>query len=333
MDIVFDSTALPEAERAAAWEDVTARALRPTRFRSLDSSTFAMRLQAMGLGAARLTQLTFGSLESERTPKLIRQADPELFHIALVRRGSQHMGLEQKRNVARLHAGDMVLYESSRPFCTYSHGAGVTEILVLQFPRGLLRLPYSAADSLLARPLSTDGPCRILARFLLALAEDYPRLQRSESEGFGDIAIDLVTTSLAICSGREAAGQAADNVLILQLKDFVNANLHDQNLTPAMIADAHAISLRTLHRVFQRHGLTVSSYVRERRIDRSRRNLADPGMRHLSISTIATGSGFPTAADFSRAFRKSEGMTPSEYRQATCTASPAIHPASPVTSR
>lgn len=291
-----------------------------------------MRLRTMGLGAARLTQLTFGPLESERTPKLIRQDDPELFHIALVRRGSQKMGIEQKRNFSRLHAGELVLYESSRPFCTYSGGTGVTEILVLQFPKGLLRLPYSAADRLLARPFSVDGPCRILARYLVALADDYPSLQRSETEGFGNIAIDLVTTSLAVYSGREATGQAAENVLILRLKHFINANLHDPELTPAVIADAHAISLRTLHRVFQRSSLTVSSYVRERRIDRGRRNLADPSMRHLGISAIGAGCGFSTAADFSRAFRKSVGMTPTEYRYATRMGSPAIHPPPQVTS-
>lgn len=340
MDIVFDSTVLPEAERAAAWEDVTARALRPTRFRSLDPSTFAMRLRTMNLGAAQLTQMSFGSLESERTPRLIRQADPELFQIALVRHGLQ--GIEQKRNYARLRAGDMVLYESSRPFRTHSDaiGGGLGEILVLQFPRGMLRLPSLATDRLLAQRLPADGPNRILARFLVALADDYSRLQRPETEGFGSAAIELATTTLAICSGRETAGQASENVLMLRLKDFINTHLHDPDLTPATIAAAHSVSLRTLHRVFQRHALTVSTYVRERRIDRSRRNLADPCMRHLSIGTIAAGCGFSTAADFSRAFRKSTGMAPSEYRNmmflaASAASSPrCVRPASsPVSQR
>ncbi|WP_308042277.1 helix-turn-helix transcriptional regulator [Streptomyces sp. 8L] len=80
------------------------------------------------------------------------------------------------------------------------------------------------------------------------------------------------------------------------------------------MAAAHFISTRYLHRVFQQHHRTVSDVIRRQRLDRCRRDLADPGQRAVPIAAIAMRWGYPRASDFTRAFRAAFGMTPSEYR-------------------
>ena len=59
-----------------------------------------------------------------------------------------------------------------------------------------------------------------------------------------------------------------------------------------------------------------SSYVNEYRIAAVKDVLSDPQQRHVPIQTIAMDCGFKSMSPFNRAFRISEGVTPSAYRDA-----------------
>ncbi|MFF0628734.1 helix-turn-helix domain-containing protein [Streptomyces sp. NPDC004296] len=69
-----------------------------------------------------------------------------------------------------------------------------------------------------------------------------------------------------------------------------------------------------LHRLFQREEATVAAWIRRRRLEAARRDLADPALRTLPVHAIATRWGFSRAADFSRAFRTAYGTPPRDYR-------------------
>ncbi|MFB6784621.1 helix-turn-helix domain-containing protein, partial [Streptomyces sp. NPDC056352] len=85
--------------------------------------------------------------------------------------------------------------------------------------------------------------------------------------------------------------------------------------SPGAIAAAHNISLRSLHRLFQDQDLTVAGWIRARRLERCRRDLADPLLHSRPVRAIAACWGFtdPTT-HFSRAFRAAYGMPPGDYR-------------------
>lgn len=79
----------------------------------------------------------------------------------------------------------------------------------------------------------------------------------------------------------------------------------------AALAGVHASHLL---RVFRRyHGTTVATYVRRRRIERARAEVAK-GDRPLSM--IALDAGFSDQSHFTRVFRKTFGETPARYAQA-----------------
>ena len=69
---------------------------------------------------------------------------------------------------------------------------------------------------------------------------------------------------------------------------------------------------------------------RNKRLDRCRRDLADPRLATESILTIASGWGFANAAHFSRSFSRAFGESPRNFRAAACRA---IEPAPPVRDR
>jgi AraC-like DNA-binding protein len=98
------------------------------------------------------------------------------------------------------------------------------------------------------------------------------------------------------------------------IHSFIEHNLGDLQLSPAAVAVAHHISVRYLHRLFQCQGITVSAWIRQRRLERCRRDLGDPLLAELPIRAIAACRGL-RPEEFRRAFRVAYRTTPRDYRR------------------
>jgi AraC-like DNA-binding protein len=186
-------------------------------------------------------------------------------------------------------------------------------VLLVQFPKKLLPLPDRHVARLLAVPLSSkEGIGRLLSQFLTGMAEEHADCTPRDRARLASTTIDLVAATLAHHLDREAAMplESRQRILFHRITSFIQEYLADPGLGPASIASAHQISLRYLHRIFQQQNTTVSALIRQMRLDRCRRDLADPGRRDQTIRAIGARWGFTSPADFSRAFRAGVGMPP-----------------------
>ena len=102
--------------------------------------------------------------------------------------------------------------------------------------------------------------------------------------------------------------------LLANIKNHIESNLDDPNLNPTELAKNFSISTRYLHLLFKEERFSVSRWIRERRLERCRRELVHGGYRK-SITEIAFRWGFNDCAHFSRAFKKRFGISPSKYRE------------------
>ncbi|HZC26070.1 MAG TPA: helix-turn-helix transcriptional regulator, partial [Actinopolymorphaceae bacterium] len=103
--------------------------------------------------------------------------------------------------------------------------------------------------------------------------------------------------------------------LLNRILASIEERLGEPDLSPATIAASHHISLRYLHKLFENHHhTTVASWIRHRRLERSRTDLLDPTMASLPVNAIAARWGFTTAASFNRRFRSTYGTPPGHYR-------------------
>lgn len=84
-----------------------------------------------------------------------------------------------------------------------------------------------------------------------------------------------------------------------------------------MVAASHFISVRYLYRVFAMQNTTVVAWIRHRRLERCRKDLADPVFYAMPVSAVAARWGLLDSAHFSRLFRQTYGLPPAEYRR-TC---------------
>jgi AraC family transcriptional regulator len=106
----------------------------------------------------------------------------------------------------------------------------------------------------------------------------------------------------------QAAAQA-DRVLA-----FVEAHLFEP-LSVARIAREYGLSAFHFSRQFhQRHGESVMSYVRGRRLETAAARLASEPT--TTLATIAMDCGFESQAGFTRAFKRAFGKAPGKFRRA-----------------
>ena len=105
--------------------------------------------------------------------------------------------------------------------------------------------------------------------------------------------------------------------LLLWMTDHIDADL-----SIAALAHRANMSERTFARVFTAEtSFTPAAYVERLRIDAARRNLETTSR---TVKQIARGCGFGTVETLHRAFRRSVGSTPLEYRARFATRSQAI---------
>jgi AraC-like DNA-binding protein len=85
------------------------------------------------------------------------------------------------------------------------------------------------------------------------------------------------------------------------------------------VAGKAGIPVRTLQRRLACAGLTYSGLVADIRLNRARELLGD---RSQPIDEIASALGYSDTANFTRAFRKRTGRTPTQYRKLVTGAPP-----------
>jgi AraC-like DNA-binding protein len=129
--------------------------------------------------------------------------------------------------------------------------------------------------------------------------------------------LDLLIVAFAERLDRVGAvsHSARRRALTTSIQWFIDRRLADPRLAPRTIAATHHISLRQLQKLFEEQGTSVGRWIRQRRLERCRRDLLDPALADVPASAIAFGWGFADAAHFTRAFRQAYGHPPAEYRR------------------
>ncbi len=104
---------------------------------------------------------------------------------------------------------------------------------------------------------------------------------------------------------------------INKIKHFMSAQKPylDANLTLSQLAANLQVPSHVLSRVInERLGLNFFDFINQYRVEEVKSKIGEPKYDNLSLLGIAFDSGFNTKSAFNRVFKKSTGMTPSQYK-------------------
>jgi AraC-like DNA-binding protein len=223
--------------------------------------------------------------------------------------------LIQDDREAVLEAGDLAVYDTDRPYSLVFDADFRT--MVVMFPKHLISLPSTMIGQLTAVRISgQEGLGGMVVPYLTQLAGNLDQLAGTTGARLAHSALDLVTTVFTRELGLDGVSADPHRALVQRIRGYIDRNLASTDLGPASIASAHYISTRHLHGLFQEQGVTVSTWIRTRRLEQCRRDLLDPMLADRPVAAIAARWGFVDAAHFSRAFKSAFGVSPSEYRAA-----------------
>ncbi|HKD98874.1 MAG TPA: helix-turn-helix domain-containing protein [Micromonosporaceae bacterium] len=319
MSTVIRTEEVPAADRLDYVEAITATTWVPMECRSDHRADYRAEFRASGLGAMQVVVMDVMPITVCRTPKLISQADPDMLKVLLVCGGGTSV-VDQGGQQARLSASEFAIYDTRRPY-EVTCGVGQDRpirLLTFMFSPTLLPLPPSRLPRLTAtRIASSAGLGDLTSQFLLQLAHNVDHYSPAEAARLSTAALEVLATRLAREAGIDDWGtpEARRHALLTTVQGFIQQHLGDPWLSPGTIAAAHHLSLRSLQQLFHDEGLTVAGWIRQRRLEQCRRDLADPALASRSVAAVAARWGFASAADFSRAFRAVHGMPPAEYRR------------------
>jgi AraC-like DNA-binding protein len=98
-----------------------------------------------------------------------------------------------------------------------------------------------------------------------------------------------------------------------RIQRHIAAVLTSPDLLPEALCTRFNVSRTQLYRLFEPLG-GVAGYIQTKRLARAYSDLADPKQSHRRVYDIAFDLGFASEAHFSRIFRRTFGVSPSDVR-------------------
>jgi len=305
------------------WADALSSTFVPLECRTRQPADFRGEIVSRSVGDFRFTRVTAVAHRMARTRHLIALDDPGLMKVCIQLRGSAR--IEQDGREAEILPGDIAMCDTSRPYVlSFDHNDEDLELLVFMFPQAMMSLPGDAIRRMTATRISgVDGIGLLVSPFLRGIADAAVRDFTFNSR----LALNAVALLETICRERidrvRADSQRTGAARLMSIQAWLGRHLDDPALSPETVARTHHISVRYLHRLFAAEGTSMSRWVKERRLEGSRQELADPALVRYSVSAIAARWGMHDAAAFSRGFRTAYGVSPREYRLRTLGMTPA----------
>jgi AraC family transcriptional activator of tynA and feaB len=313
MTETYSTSGLPHRARAAAWNEVYSRKLAHVDFVPANQDGFNAELRLSTLGPIGFARMTSDRTSIARTTRHIGRTSGRLYSFMLQSRGSgvfAHCGHE-----AILHEGDFTLCDSTAPHSYLIEDA--SEVVMLRVPADVLRTYLPSPEQFCGRRLSaSEGLTGTAAAMVGSLCRQVEMGFDPDYENrVARHLLDVMATAYSMGFDRLPSGSAVVSGRHARVKRYIEENLRDPALSPCTIAAGLKMSSRYLRMIFSISNETISAYILRRRLEESAKQIRDPNWRGHTITEIAFGWGFNSAAHFARSFRERYGIAPRDYRR------------------
>jgi AraC-like DNA-binding protein len=261
------------------------------------------------IGGIWLRRISSGAVRAHRGSAEIRHDQGAYFCLSFITSGCEV--LDNGSNQLTLESGDIATWHSNRTF-TFASAQPVQKLSIY--------VPEASMERILINPANysglylrhNSGITALLTSYLAGLCSDFAVTdERTETE-IEDVTLTLI--GAAIAAPRTAENVPPRKALWERVTAFIDRNLENPELKPPYIAHALGMSLRNLHLLFAEQGHTVAGWIRFRRLECCRAELAK-SRGDRTVMEVAFRWGFNDAAHFSRTFKACYGVSPRSFLQ------------------
>jgi AraC-like DNA-binding protein len=308
----FSTSPLDEQAQLRAWQEIMSEVYYSVEIGRQTSGGLRGVIKELEFGSLSIT--TFDSDEQRvfRTRARIAR-DPDDSYV-FVMPARQNLFYSQNGRQGIVPPGGYVLVSTSEFYELSCPDGFLNWTVKIPGPELRQRLP-NVDDHCAGRFPNDMALARIARQMVRSVAVTYREAPAETAPALANSLIDFI----ALVLRHEPSGGASERRSRLLLRrrvlDYIRAHLHDPELSPQRIADAHGISLSYTHKLFSDHGLTLGQVVQAQRLQVAYERLAADGDGQLTIAEVAYGAGFRTPSHFSRVFTERFGMTPSAARK------------------
>lgn len=211
-----------------------------------------------------------------------------------------------------LRAGDVQLLDLSQPNVTRAAPSGTVAVVV---PRDVLDQAIPEPGDLHGLILRADsGMGGLLGDYMQSLVARADAITLAEAPLVAQATTDMIAACFkSTAETTERARDAIEKTMRQRIQRHVAANLDSRTLHAETLCAHFRISRSRLYRLFEPVG-GVAHYIQEQRLARACAELGNPAHDHRRIYEIAYALGFSSEAHFSRVFRSTFGLSPSDVR-------------------
>ncbi|MFM2476422.1 helix-turn-helix domain-containing protein [Celerinatantimonas sp. MCCC 1A17872] len=308
MEITHSTDMVSQTERFNFWESIISdNYVRiHCELKNQDNNLFKAKLSQRKFGDILLNDHQMNvSMRYHREESDICQDQRQDLQFILLLSGFGQ--ISQEGRSADINTGDMVLYDSSKPFLLdYSNNH---RALNIKFPKELIHNNLGDIEPFVARTVKGNSVMGSLTQSMMKEYAALPNLATLSSEvRLSSALLEVLSTALDV----EFAGQIDLNQRKINrlnsVKQSLLLHIGNSELNATAIAQMNNMTTRTLNRLFAIEGTTAIKWLWEKRLEESYKMLREGKVSR--VSDVAIYYGFNDFSHFSRAFKKAFNQTP-----------------------
>lgn len=306
MSFCYSTEGIAGKDRFSYWIENVCKHCIPASSSSPNQDDFEASIAGTTIGSLTAASIVSPEHTWERTKSNIRSDDYSDLWISYLDDGIAY--LEQEGNVVKQSQGQLVMYDSAKPF---KYNINSSKCRIVGIPRELLNYRTKQADRLTAQILGKDtGFANILMGMIKEITDNpFNDIDSSRTSKVSNSFLDLTSFVLETHINSSSNIFSTDN-LYLRLVEQINHRLDDPALDLNLLSQLEHVSTRTISRVFSKHNTTAMHYIWEKRLEASYIALKEGKVR--KVSEVAMNYGFCDLSHFSRTFKKHFGISPQD---------------------
>jgi len=270
---------------------------------------FAGHIRRFRSYGMEFTKLRASGLILQRQRHDAEDRDNQYFYLIYQNRGTARV--QQRHSSATMQNGDLVLLDSNQPFSIEYPEQGYQ--YCFHIPREMALHSWRHTRILTAEKVAANTD---LASLITPLLKKTAAVARTRPSGISeDYLLNAVVSLMQpLFTRTRDLAKEYHSIHLQKAMAFIERNLSDDAINPEMVANHLGISSRHLQRIFKTLGTSFNRLIREHRLCACAKDLTNPQLAHLDVTSVAFYWGFKDCAHFSRAFKDYYGVPPSQYR-------------------